>query len=599
MRQMDAPAADDADLLSRFAHAGDQAAFAQVVARHQDLVRRACLRRLSPDDAEDAAQAVFIILSRKPAEAVRHGCLPAWLQRTVHHVAGHAVRGRASRRAAETRASQEARMSSDPEPAQADDPERLRGQLDAAVERLPEAQRQVVVLHYFSGLDHEAVARELGCPINTVYTRLHRALAKLRGQLASGRECGLSASAVGALLADSGRLALPKFPPIDPLTASATAHGLATTTLHGMLMTKIALFAAGIVLPLTCAIAGVMVAVEHPVPPVIPPAPQAAAAAEPSGVPAMLQVPELVPDFGVKPDVEYQDFNHRGDGLAVASVTDGKTAARLGIKAGDVLLRLNGRTIDNLNLLRRVEAATRPGEAIAVDLLRDGRAVTLNGVMDGRARTDDEIPLPFARFRDSDPLRLAFYYFGADSSGYEADHDPSEPGSLRYRAVVAAPKGIGTWMTGGPRAQRLQQLIGKRVRFCAAIRTVDIAQWCGLWIRADRYIGDTDYHEVASFDNMRVPAGRAITGTTPWRRHAVVVDLPTGTTALRMGVNLDGTGSMWIRDVVLEEVDATVASTSMQQECDELNSYAKQRWEDAQREKAKSVEPAATPKEAF
>ena len=598
MRQMDDPPADDADLLGRFAHAGDQAAFAQVVARHQDLVRRACLRRLSPADAEDAAQAVFIILSRKPAEAVRHGCLPAWLQRTVHHVAGHAVRGRASRHAAETRASQEARMSSDPEPAQVEDPERLRGQLDAAVERLPEAQRQVVVLHYFSGLDHEAVARELGCPINTVYTRLHRALAKLRGLLAPDRADGLSASAVGVLLADSGRLTLPQLPPIDPHTASATAHGLASTTLHGMLMTKIALFAAGIVLPITCAIAGVMMAAEHPAPPVIPPAPQAAAAAEPSGVPAMVQVPELVPDFGVTPEVEYQDFNHRGDGLAVASVTDGKTGARLGIKAGDVLLRLNGRAIDNLNLLRRVEAATRPGETIAVDLLRDGRAVTLNGVMGGRARTDDEIPLPFARFRDSDPLRMAFYW-GADPSGYEADHDPAEPGSLRYRAVVAAPKGINTWMTGGPRAQRLQQLIGKRVRFSAEIRTVDIAQLCGLWIRADRYIGDTDYHEVASFDNMRVPAGRAITGTTPWRRHAVVVDLPAGTTALKMGVNLDGLGSIWLRDVVLEEVDATVASTSMQQECDELNFDAKQRWEDAQRKKATSVDPAATPKEAF
>ena len=595
MRQMDDPAADDADLLSRFAHAGDQAAFAQVVARHQDLVRRACLRRLSPVDAEDAAQAVFIILSRKPAEAVRHGCLPAWLQRTVYHVACHVVRARASRHAAEARASQEARVSSDPEPAQVDDPERLRGQLDAAVERLPEAQRQVVVLHYFSGLDHEAVARELGCPINTVYTRLHRALAKLRGFLAPERADGLSASAIGVLLVDSGRLALPQLPPIDPHTASATAHGLATTTLHGMLMTKIALFAAGIVLPLTCAIAGVLMAAEYPAPPVIPPAPPAAAAAEPSGVPVMLQVPELIPEFGAIIVFGTTDLNQRGIGLAVKSVIDGKTAARIDIRAGDVPLRLNGRAIDNMNLLLRVVAATPPGEAIAVDLLRDGRAMTLNGVMGGRPRTDDEIPLPFARFRDSDPLRLAFYA-GADPAGYEADHDPVEPGSLRYRAVAATPKGFGTWMTGGPGGQRLQQLIGKRVRFSAEIRTADVAKGCGLWIRTDGYAGDTDCYVMASFDNMST---RSITGTTPWRRHAVVVDLPAGTTAVMMGVLLDGLGSLWIRDFVLEEVDATVASTSMQQACDSKNAQAKQAWDDAQREKVKSIEPAVTPKESF
>ena len=311
----------------------------------------------------------------------------------------------------------------------------------------------------------------------------------------------------------------------------------------------------------------------------------------------MIQVPELAPELGAMIDVDNTRLNHRGDGLAVASVIDGKAAAQLGIKAGDVLLRLNGHAIDNLNLfVRVVTIATSPGEAIAVDLLRDGRAMTLNGVMGGgRALTVDEIPLPFARFRDSDPLRLAFYS-GADPTGYEADHDPAEPGSLRYRAVAATPKAMGTWMTFGPRLHRLQQLIGKRVRFSADVRTADVAKGCGLHIYTIGFAGDTDCWVMVNFDDMST---RSITGTTPWRRQAVVVDLPVGTYSIAMGVSLDGPGTMWVRDVVFEEVDATVATTSIQQVCVYANAQYKKHWDDVQRKKAKPSEPAVTPKDAF
>ncbi|MGC4030462.1 MAG: sigma-70 family RNA polymerase sigma factor [Tepidisphaeraceae bacterium] len=52
--------------------------------------------------------------------------------------------------------------------------------LRAAVAKLPEAQRQVVVLRYYGGLKFVEIAETLGCPLNTALGRMHKALIKLR-----------------------------------------------------------------------------------------------------------------------------------------------------------------------------------------------------------------------------------------------------------------------------------------------------------------------------------------------------------------------------------------------------------------------------------
>ena len=47
--------------------------------------------------------------------------------------------------------------------------------LQAAIQKLPAAQREVLVLAALSGLSLAEVAEVVGAPINTVKTRLHRA----------------------------------------------------------------------------------------------------------------------------------------------------------------------------------------------------------------------------------------------------------------------------------------------------------------------------------------------------------------------------------------------------------------------------------------
>jgi RNA polymerase sigma-70 factor (ECF subfamily) len=59
----------------------------------------------------------------------------------------------------------------------------VRGLVRAAIERLPESYRTVLVLRDLEDLDTSEVAELLGCTANAVKIRLHRARQALREQL--------------------------------------------------------------------------------------------------------------------------------------------------------------------------------------------------------------------------------------------------------------------------------------------------------------------------------------------------------------------------------------------------------------------------------
>ena len=59
--------------------------------------------------------------------------------------------------------------------------------LRAAIDRLPDAQKQVLTLRYYSNLKFVEIAAMLGCPLNTALGRMHKAMIRLR-QLMSQQE---------------------------------------------------------------------------------------------------------------------------------------------------------------------------------------------------------------------------------------------------------------------------------------------------------------------------------------------------------------------------------------------------------------------------
>ena len=52
--------------------------------------------------------------------------------------------------------------------------------LRKAIAQLPESQRQVLLLRYYSDMKFVDIANVLGCPLNTALGRMHKAMLKLK-----------------------------------------------------------------------------------------------------------------------------------------------------------------------------------------------------------------------------------------------------------------------------------------------------------------------------------------------------------------------------------------------------------------------------------
>ncbi|MBY0524758.1 MAG: sigma-70 family RNA polymerase sigma factor [Gemmataceae bacterium] len=212
------PGADASDqaLLECFANQCDGQAFAALVWRHSPLVLGVC-RRILPDAhaAEDAFQAVFLVLARKAGSIRHHQALSSWLFRVAYRIA---LRGRADLLRQRAHERQESDMAQADRPAatmeHGDDPadeaarREFRGVLDAELDRLPEKYRAPLVLCYLQGKTNEEAARELGWPAGSMSRHLERARTLLQKRLVQ-RGAAFSQAALMAALADGASAAVP------------------------------------------------------------------------------------------------------------------------------------------------------------------------------------------------------------------------------------------------------------------------------------------------------------------------------------------------------------------------------------------------------
>lgn len=159
----------------------------QIFDQHAAYAHRALRHFGVPEaDLEDLCQEVFLVVHRKLASFEGRSALRTWIYGICQRCASD------HRRRAHVR-----RERADPDPAsrsvesasQAPDARvELRATLERLLGSLDQDKREVLVLYEIEGLSMKEVAKALDCPLQTAYSRLHAARARLLAALEEGSD---------------------------------------------------------------------------------------------------------------------------------------------------------------------------------------------------------------------------------------------------------------------------------------------------------------------------------------------------------------------------------------------------------------------------
>jgi RNA polymerase sigma factor (sigma-70 family) len=177
------PAGESNEALALRLRGGDMRAGELLVERFYEPLMR-YLQRLGGSDhlAEELHQQTWLSVLdhiEKFDPASTAGGFKSWLFRIATNKANDHWRSRGR----EKSATEGLKLVTDVESPASD--ERLENteqqmKLQKAIQQLPDAQRQVLMLRYYSDLKFVEIAEVLGCPLNTALGRMHKAILKLR-----------------------------------------------------------------------------------------------------------------------------------------------------------------------------------------------------------------------------------------------------------------------------------------------------------------------------------------------------------------------------------------------------------------------------------
>lgn len=168
----------DEELMEAF-RGGDARAFDTLFTRYAPQIRSYLLRMVGNGaQADDLVQATFLSVVRARGRFLAGSRFKPW----VYAIATNAARD-ARRRGKSEAVTDDGEL---PEEAAEAGPARdpgLERQVRAALEQLPEAQREAILLHRFEGLSFAEVAQVVGLTESAVKVRAHRGYEALRGLL--------------------------------------------------------------------------------------------------------------------------------------------------------------------------------------------------------------------------------------------------------------------------------------------------------------------------------------------------------------------------------------------------------------------------------
>ena len=217
----------DAWLLREYAEHGKESAFAEITARHTNLVYSAALRQVdSPDLAAEVAQQAFIGLARGAralsGKLAEDASLAGWLCRCARNLSLNLRRDEFRRHSRE----RQAMAQHDPTPETLPDWEQLRPFLDEAMAELSETDYDAIVLRFYQKQDLRSVGRALGLSDDAAQKRVSRAVERLRESFAKR---GLTIGAGGLIAAISANAV--QAAPVGLAVTISAAAVLAAATL--------------------------------------------------------------------------------------------------------------------------------------------------------------------------------------------------------------------------------------------------------------------------------------------------------------------------------------------------------------------------------
>lgn len=188
--------------------AGREQGFNRLVLKHKDRIYGLCLRLLCglPMEAEDAAQEAFVRAYKGLKDFRMEAKFSSWIYRIAVNVCKNKLSSRAWQEARSHRDLEAAEMDGAPSAPAADERMEAKGRretIEAAIARLPDEQRSLVVLRDVEGRSYEEIAEATGLNPGTVKSRLNRGRAQLREWL---KDCllPLLLIAIGWMIKDHG-----------------------------------------------------------------------------------------------------------------------------------------------------------------------------------------------------------------------------------------------------------------------------------------------------------------------------------------------------------------------------------------------------------
>lgn len=146
-----------------------------------------------------------------------------------------------------------------------------------------------------------------------------------------------------------------------------------------------------------------------------------------------------------------------------------------------------------------------------------------------------------------------WFLAGSNPAAYDSGIDAQMPynghPSAYLKATATRVEGFGTLMQDF----RADHYLGKRVRFSAFVKTENVQDWAGLWMRVDKG------SQMLAFDNME---NRPMKGTSDWQKYEVVLDVPQEASGMFFGVLLTGQGTVWLNSAKIEVVDSNIPTTA-------------------------------------